>query len=110
MGLGGAINSIAIRLMLVRFNGSRNTLLCLAGIYSALWILGLCLIEENRDTPDLMAILRYKWYSFRGKQDVEEEEGAAAKPRMIKRKGSLGPLLKDHVFWAFVLGIVFSCL
>jgi hypothetical protein len=102
IGMGGAISGVVIRIMIAHFHGTKETLGILAGIYSVVWVIGLRLIKENRETPDLWQALKHKLTKSSG-----DNKGEAA---LIKKRSKLGPLARDPAFWTFMLAIFFSCL
>jgi len=99
--LGGACNTIVIRIMIDHFQGTRETLGILAGVYAVIWIIALSLIKENRPAPHLWQALRQKL----SKSAVEGDHEA-----FFKKRAGLGPLMRDPAFWLFMVAILFSCL
>jgi hypothetical protein len=82
--------------MIIRFGQSRTPLAIWAGIFAIVWAIAWLLLRENRPTPDLTRLIK------RGPDGTRKFE-------LVKRPG-VGPLLKDHVFWSFLLCIFVSCL
>jgi len=95
-GLGGALTSLGLRSMIIQFNSSREPLAIWAGILAITWLIGWFLIRENRPTPDLTLFLK-------------RHPDGSRKLELVKRPGA-GALLKDHVFWSFLMCILVSCL
>lgn len=82
--------------MINQFGQSRTPLAIWAGLLAIVWACSWLLLRENRVTPDLTRLIRK---GPEGKRKLE----------LVKRPG-VGPLLRDHVFWSFLLCIFVSCL
>jgi hypothetical protein len=91
--------------MITHFDGTRETLAILAGVYSIVWMTALCLIKENRPTPNIWQALRQKVRIWRSSSAVKGEQEA-----FFKKRAGLGPLVRDAAFWSFMVAILFSCL